>query len=122
MEKPEGGTVGHNVNRNLSLTVPDKHSLHATYMPFIKNGGIFVPTHERFALHDNVVLQLRLIEEGKRLLIPGRVVWITGGKGQHGTPAGVGLQFTGEQQSRIRQFLEEVMGDLIKQPAQNPTY
>ncbi|QTR49216.1 PilZ domain-containing protein [Candidatus Thiothrix anitrata] len=122
MEKPGSGSLGSNVNRNLSLTVTDKHSLHAAYMPFIKNGGIFVPTHERFSLHDDVVLQLRLIEEGKRLLIPGKVVWITGVKSQRGTPAGVGLQFTGEQQARIRQFLEEVMGDLVKQPAQNPTY
>lgn len=122
MEKSEASRVEDNAKRTLLLTLPDKHSLQAAYMPFIKNGGIFVPTHERFSLHDEVVLQLYLTGENKRLLIPGRVVWITGGKTQRGTPPGIGLQFIGKQQDRIHQFLRDVMGNLAKQPAQNTTY
>ena len=107
---------------SLSMALADKQSLHANYMPFIKDGGIFVPTNERFELHDEVILQLRLIEEGKKLLIPGRVVWISSGMGQRGTSPGVGLQFTGEHRNRIRQFIEDVLGELAKQPAANPAY
>ena len=29
----------------LSLTIRDKSSLYAAYMPFIKNGGLFIPTN-----------------------------------------------------------------------------
>ena len=30
----------------LSLTIKDKAVLYAAYMPFIKNGGLFIPTNK----------------------------------------------------------------------------
>ncbi|MBJ6611214.1 MAG: PilZ domain-containing protein [Candidatus Thiothrix moscowensis] len=107
---------------SLSMAISEKSALHACYMPFIKDGAVFVPTTEKFKLHDEITLHLRLVEEGKKLLIPGRVVWISTGVGQRGGSPGVGLQFTGEHRFRIKQFLEEVLGDLVKQPATNPDY
>jgi len=107
---------------SLSMAIAEKSALHASYMPFIKDGGLFVPTTEKFGLHDEVVLHLRLVEDGKKLLIPGRVVWISPGIGQRGTSPGVGLQFTGEHRFRVKQFIEEMLGDLLKQPASNPVY
>ncbi|MEN9500768.1 MAG: hypothetical protein RI964_53 [Pseudomonadota bacterium] len=117
--------AGSNPQRNtgqLSMAISDKAALHACYMPFIKDGGIFVPTTERFGLHHEVVLQLRLVEEGKKLVISGRVVWISTGMGQRGTSPGVGLQFVGDHRLRVKQFIEEVLGDLLKQPPNNPAY
>ena len=32
----------------LSLTIKDKSALYAAYMPFIKNGGLFIPTNKWF--------------------------------------------------------------------------
>jgi type IV pilus assembly protein PilZ len=107
---------------SLSVAIADKFALHASYMPFIKDGAIFVPTSQHFSLHDEVTLQLRLVEEGKKLLVPGRVVWISAGMGHRGTSAGIGLQFTGEHRVRIRQFVEDILGELAKQPASNPAY
>ncbi|MEB4590355.1 PilZ domain-containing protein [Candidatus Thiothrix sp. Deng01] len=107
---------------SLSMAIAEKSALHACYMPFIKDGGVFVPTTEKFTLHDEVILHLRLVEDGKKLLIPGRVVWISPGVGHRGTSPGVGLQFTGEQRLRVKQFIEEILGDLAKQPAANPSY
>ncbi|EIJ32964.1 PilZ domain-containing protein [Thiothrix nivea] len=107
---------------SLSMAIAEKSALHACYMPFIKDGGIFVPTTDKFTLHDNVVLHLRLVEEGKKLLIPGRVVWISPGVGHRGASPGVGLQFTGEQRLRVKQFIEDVLGDLVRQVVLNPSY
>lgn len=107
---------------SLSMAIAEKSALHACYMPFIKDGGIFVPTTDKFGLHDEVMLHLRLVEEGKKLVIPGRVVWISPGVGQRGTSPGVGLQFTGEHRIRVKQFIEDVLGDLVKQTATNPSY
>lgn len=105
---------------NLSMAIGEKSALHACYMPFIKDGAIFVPTTEKFSLHDEVILHLRLAEEGKKVLISGRVVWISPGIGQS-TP-GVGLQFTGSHRLRVKQYLEAILGDLLKQPASQYTY
>ncbi len=107
---------------SLTLTVADLQSLHSSYMPFIKEGGIFVPTTQPFELHDEVVLQLRLVEESKKLTIAGRVVWLSSGMGHRGTKPGVGIQFMGENRTRIRQFIEELLGELLKQPPANPAY
>lgn len=107
---------------SLTLTVADLQSLHSSYMPFIKEGGIFVPTAQHFELHDEVVLQLRLVHENKKLTIAGRVVWLSSGMGHRGTKPGVGVQFMGENRTRIRQFIEELLGDLLKSPSTNPAY
>jgi type IV pilus assembly protein PilZ len=114
--KEDGGPA------SLSMAIAEKSALHACYMPFIKDGGIFVPTTDKFSLHDEVVLHLRLVEDGKKLLIPGRVIWISPGVGQRGTSPGIGLQFTGEHRLRVKQFIEDILGDVGKQPATNPAY
>ena len=119
--QPAASSQQRNVGQ-LSMAISDKAALYACYMPFIKDGGIFVPTTERFGLHHEVVLQLRLVEESKKLVISGRVVWISTGMGQRGTSPGVGLQFTGDHRLRVKQFIEEVLGDLLKQPPNNPAY
>ena len=107
---------------SLSMAIAEKSALHACYMPFIKDGGIFVPTTDKFALHDEIILHLRLVEDGKKLLIPGRVVWISPGVGQRGNSPGVGLQFTGEHRFRVKQFIEDLLGDMTKQAPLTPAY
>ena len=107
---------------SLSMAIAEKSALHACYMPFIKDGGIFVPTTDKFALHDEIILHLRLVEDGKKLLIPGRVVWISPGVGQRGNSPGVGLQFTGEHRFRVKQFIEDLLGEMTKQAPLTPAY
>lgn len=107
---------------SLTLAIADLQALHSSYMPFIKDGGLFVPTTQHLELHDEVVLQVRLVEEGKKLMIAGRVVWLSNGMGHRGTKPGVGIQFIGENRARVRQFLEELLGGLAKLPPLAPTY
>lgn len=107
---------------SLTLAIADLQALHSSYMPFIKDGGIFVPTTQHFELHDEVVLQVRLVEEGKKLMIAGRVVWLSKGMGHRSTKPGVGIQFIGENRARVRQFLEELLGELGKLPPAAPAY
>jgi len=90
----------------LSHSINDKQELYRCYMPFLLNGGLFVPTRKRFRLGDEVLVLLTMMGE-ERMAIPGRVAWLT----PHGTSkaagnSGVGVQFQdtaeGEQaQSRI---------------------
>ena len=41
-------------NGILSLSIKDKAVLYAAYMPFVKNGGLFIPTKKDYALGDEV--------------------------------------------------------------------
>jgi type IV pilus assembly protein PilZ len=61
----------------LSLAIKDKSALYNAYMPYLKSGGIFVPTPKRYFLGDEVFLLLTLLEEKDRLPVAGKVVWVT---------------------------------------------
>ena len=37
-------------NGILSLTIKDKSVLYAAYMPFVKHGGLFIPTNKNYRL------------------------------------------------------------------------
>ena len=50
-------------NGILSLTIKDKSVLYAAYMPFIKNGGLFIPTNKSYKLGDEVFMLLNLMDE-----------------------------------------------------------
>lgn len=77
----------------LSLPIKDKAQLYNYYMPFIKNGGIFVPTNRRYFLGDEVFLLLTLPESSERLPVAGKVVWVTPTGAQGNRTAGIGVQF-----------------------------
>ena len=78
----------------LSLAVKDKAQLYGAYMPYLKHGGIFVPTGKRYFLGDEVFLLLTLPESTERLPVAGKVIWITPTGAQGNRTAGIGVQFT----------------------------
>ena len=78
----------------LSLTIKDKSVLYAAYMPFIKNGGLFIPTSKSYKLGDEVFLLLNLMDESEKIPVAGKVVWITPRGAQGNRAAGIGVQFS----------------------------
>lgn len=97
--------------RLLSVTFEDAKVLQAAYMPFIKNGGLFIPTTERFDLGDEVFVMLRLPGDGSGIPLAGRVVWITPEGAQGGREAGIGVQLN-ERDNLARQCIEEHLADV----------
>ena len=77
----------------LSLAIKDKTALYQSYMPFLRNGGLFVPTNKQYELGDEVFILLTLMEDNERIPIAGRVVWITPIGSQGNRMAGIGVQF-----------------------------
>ncbi|MEX0915843.1 MAG: PilZ domain-containing protein [Wenzhouxiangellaceae bacterium] len=99
----------------LSHSIDDKEELYRCYMPFLLNGGLFIPTRKRFRLGDEVLVLLTLMGE-ERMAIPGRVAWLT----PHGTTSrtdgncGVGVQFqeTAEGEQAQSRMASELAGML----------
>ena len=54
-------------NGILSLTIKDKAVLYSAYMPFLQNGGLFVPTNKAYALGDEVFMLLTLMDEAEKM-------------------------------------------------------
>ena len=78
----------------LSLTIKDRTVLYAAYMPFLRNGGLFISTHKRFALGEEVFVLLALMDEAEKIPINGTVVWVTPKGAQGNRQAGIGVQFS----------------------------
>jgi type IV pilus assembly protein PilZ len=78
----------------LSLTIKDRTVLYAAYIPFLRNGGLFIPTNKRFALGEEVFVLLALMDEAEKIPINGTVVWVTPKGAQGNRQAGIGVQFS----------------------------
>ena len=104
----------------LSLAIKEKAALYASYMPFIKGGGLFIPTTRAAKLGDEIYALVSLLDDPNRLPIPGKVVWITPaaspGRGQ-----GIGVQFaSNEAGEQARARIENLLGGALK--AARPTH
>ena len=55
----------------LTLTIKDKSALYLAYMPFVRNGGLFIPTNSNYRLGDEVFMLLNLMGEDEKLRWPG---------------------------------------------------
>ncbi|MAV74891.1 MAG: pilus assembly protein PilZ [Cellvibrionales bacterium TMED21] len=103
----------------LSLTIKDRAVLYAAYMPFIQNGGLFVPTNKQYALGDEVFILLSLMDEAEKIPITGQVVWITPKGAQGNRQAGIGVQFS-EQDFAAATKIEEHLGTALS--SDRPTH
>ncbi len=115
-EKPE-------VSDLLQLSIRDKVALHAHYMPFVKHGGVFIPTDRTYQFGETIAMVLRFIDRGKKLIITGKVVWISPQSSHHASHnPGVGLQFVGNSREDVKKAIEAYLGDLAKRPALHQAY
>jgi len=101
----------------LSVKLTDKKHLYASYMPFLKNGGIFIATNKKYKLGDEVFMLITLMEETEKLAVAGKVVWLTpkGAKGNR--PAGVGIQFSEQDNGDTRGKIENYLAGSLKSDA-----
>ena len=89
-------------------------SLYLAYMPFVKSGGIFVRTVQNHNLSEEVKLSLSLMNEPEPYLIDGKIVWITPKGAQGNKPAGIGVQFTGENARVVCNKIETYLAGMLK--------
>ncbi len=104
----------------LSLTIKDKAVLYAAYMPFLQNGGLFVPTNKRYRIGDEVFMLLTLMDDSEKIPIAGTVVWITPPGAQGNRQAGIGVQFS-EQDAAANAKIENHLGGALKSDRQTHT-
>lgn len=93
----------------LTLTIKDKSALYLAYMPFIRNGGLFIPTASTYKIGDEVFMLLNLMGEEDKIPVAGSVIWMTPKGAQGKRMAGIGVQFSeqdnGSTQKKIDNYL-----------------
>ena len=97
--------------KSLSLTISDKKALYRNYMPFLRNGGLFVVTNDNYKLGEEISISLSLMDEPETITVNGEVAWISP-VSQSNKEAGIGIHFNTERKSsllknKIEKYLQD---------------
>jgi len=104
----------------LPFAIKDRATLYACWMPFVKNGGLFIPTSKNHHLGDEVFILLNLVNEQEQIPLTGKVIWVTPQGGSQGhRKQGIGVQF-GVNNQDTRNKIETLLAGLLT--SDRPTY
>ncbi len=104
----------------LSLNIKDRSALYAAYMPFVANGGLFIPTNKQYALGDEVFMLLSLMDDKDRLPVAGKIIWITPQGAQSNKATGIGVQFSTQDNGNTSTKIEGYLAGALE--AERPTH
>lgn len=96
-------------SKTLKYVIKDPLELNLSYMSFIANGGLFIPTMDTFVLGDKIIIELQLPTKKDSIKIDGKVVWITPRNALHHVLPGIGIQFISENAPTIRTQIEALL-------------
>lgn len=105
--------------RVLSFSLKDKNALYVSYMPFVNNGGIFIPTTHHYEMGQDVFVLLHLMTEVERFPINGKVVWKTPVGSDGYRSAGIGIQLKKEDVA-LKNKIEAYLAGALE--SERPTY
>lgn len=98
----------------LSLAIKEKSALYAAYMPYVKGGGLFIPTNKNFRIGEEVFMLLSLVDDPMKLKVVGKVIWITPAP-QANRPQGIGVQFSEKDGGiEVKNKIEAILGGALK--------
>lgn len=98
----------------LNLSIKDKESLYQAYMPFVTNGGIFIPTMKKYRIGDDVFMLLTLMDDAERIPAAGKVIWITPLGADGNRAAGIGVQFSPQDEGATQKKIETHLAGMLK--------
>lgn len=97
----------------LTLTIKDKSALYQAYMPFVKNGGLFIPTTSSYRLGDEVFMLLNLMDQSEKIPVAGKVIWMTPKGAQNKRTAGIGVQFSDQDNGNTMNKIENYLAGAL---------
>lgn len=98
----------------LSLAIKEKAALYGAYMPFIKGGGLFIPTNKSFRVGEEVFMLLSLVDDPVKLKVVGNVVWVMH-VAQNNRPQGIGVQFNEKDGGiEVKNKIETILTGTLK--------
>jgi type IV pilus assembly protein PilZ len=89
--------------------IKDRNALYTAYMPFLKGGGLFIPSNKPYCLGDEVFMLLTLLDSKEKIPVAGHVVWITPQDAPRGRAPGIGIQFSAKDADTARTKIETLL-------------
>ncbi len=104
----------------IPLRFKSEAQLYKSYMPWLKNGGLFIPTTKRFEMGQEVLMMVVLPESREKLPAAGVVSWVCPKDATGHNKPGVGLEFNDQAGASLRQRIEGMLMSQLKEAT--PTY
>jgi len=89
-------------------------------MPYVKGGGIFVPSNRPYKLGEEVFMLLTLMDSKEKIPVAGHVCWVTPPGAQGSRTAGIGIQFSEKDSGVARSKIEALLAGLLT--SERPTH
>lgn len=93
---------------------PNEQALFLGFMPYVKDGGLFVHTKNTHELGQSVTLSITFLDEIEPHIVQGKVVWITPKGAQGNKPAGIGVQFVSDNKRQMVNLIETYLAGKLK--------
>ena len=94
--------------------------LYASYLPFIENGALFIPTNQQPQLGSQTFVAITLPNSSERMPLHGKVVWVNH-RAQAQRPAGYALQLGKDEAGlRIKNEVDRLLAGHIN--SDKPTF
>lgn len=103
----------------LALGFSDNKELYRCYMPFFKNGGLFVRSARHYRMGQSLALSVTLPDALEPIVVSGKVAWLSPVGAQSANPAGIGVAFIDDKQD-LSGRIEKLVGALLS--SNEPTY
>lgn len=104
----------------LKLEFKDRAGLYMAYMPFIKGGGLFIPTADEYAMGDEVFVMVSLPEAPAPKGVAAKVVWISPRGVANPRMRGIGVQISTQDHGALNREIEAILAPVLK--SERPTH
>lgn len=89
------------------------NALKEAFMPYVQDGGIFIPTTTTFHLGDKIKVTVTLPENKQTFMLEGEVIWITPQSvHQPNRHTGIGIQCSTDEGEAFRKSVEQLLTDV----------
>ena len=97
-----------------NFQIKDKQQLYLLYMPYLKTGGLFIPSPNILAPGTKMLILLSLPDDVIKKTVSGKVVWVTPPNAQMGLAQGVGIVFDDNEQNKALKIqIENLLAGIL---------
>ncbi|TCM63726.1 type IV pilus assembly protein PilZ [Acinetobacter calcoaceticus] len=103
----------------IQFSIQDTAMLQACYMPYVKGGGLFIPSLHQVQMGELVKLMARLGDDERNIALSGAVIWISH-KAMGVKPQGFAIQLGGAGADGFRAKAEKILASAT--PSTRPSF
>ena len=113
----------HSSEVEIEIDLSSDHNFWSGFTADMKEGGVFVATHQSVVLGERVVVQMNLPFEEEPIIATGRVSWTRPFRPDSEVPPGYAVQFDSiedDELAKVQRFTETVRAPIFFAPPSVP--